>query len=420
MGQRYQRTAIGSAISLTLPFVSEQVQSDEIADRPALADIDVLDGFCAYLRRQLDGSVPVALIGLGESIRTAPSGPGVVVVAGERSTLGEMIFRRRTGLRRQWTGTAHVHPGSPGLPFSVWDRWPVTPAGRPPDRFDVLAVMTTFNEADIIEQQLERLLAVGVRVHVIDNWSTDGTENLVDRFLPTGRVTLERFPTEGPTPYFELESLLSRVGEVAHTSGADWVVHHDTDEIHDSPWPDITLRQGLWVADFYGFNCIDHTGIEFRPVTEAWRPGDDLDTSFEYFEFASSHAHFTLLKAWKPQASMVTNAQTGGHRADFEGRRIFPYKFPIRHYSLRSSEHARRKLFVERKPRYAPEERAKGWHTHYDHYDENTVFLWNREQLQRWEDIDRDLLLQKLSGVGLPNNPRAEEALGPVTTPPPV
>lgn len=384
-------------------------------------DLDVLDGFAAYLRRQLgpDGP-PVASLGLGHSIRSAPTDAGVAIVAGLRSSLGERMFRLRSGMTPQWRGTAHVRPGSPGVDFTVWDRWPRSRAGRPDAGFDVLAIVTTYNEADIIEQLLDRLLAGCVRVHVIDNWSTDGTEAIVERYVTPGRVSMERFPSEGPTRYFELQPLLGRVGQVAHDSGADWVVHHDADEIHESCWTGVSLRDGLWVADHYGFNCIDHTGLDFRPVTDNWAPGDDLDSSFEYFEFASSHAHFTLLKAWKPQAAMVDNAGTGGHRADFEGRRIFPYKFPIRHYSLRSREQARKKLFEERKPRFSPAERAKGWHTHYDQYSEDSSFLWDHNGLYRWADIDRDLLLQKLSGVGLPNNPRPEEALGSVDTPPPI
>lgn len=110
----------------------------------------------------------------------------------------------------------------------------------------------------------------------------------------------------------------------------------------------------------WGFNCVDHAAVDFRPADDTWRPGDDLDGAFDWFEFASSHARFTLLEAWRPQTAPVVNAETGGHRADFAGRRVFPYKFPIRHYPLRSAAHARRKLFAKRRDRWDPEERAKG------------------------------------------------------------
>ena len=390
---------------------------------PSVADPALLlDSFVAYLRRQLGPEGPtVAEVRLGESIRSAPTDAGIVVVTGKRSPAGEALFAFRSGMRPQWRGTAHPLPGEVGVGFTVWDRWPLAKVGTPPAGFDVLAIVTTFNEADIICQTLDRLVAGGVRVHVIDNWSTDGTETLVEKYLPGGRVSMERWPTEGPSRYFELEKLLGRVGQVAHDSGADWVVHHDCDEIHDSAWKGVSLRDGLWAVGQWGFNCVDHSGIDFRPVDDTWKPGDDLDTHFDWFEFGASHAQFTLLKAWKPQAAMVVNAETGGHRADFAGRRIFPYKFPIRHYPLRSSDQARRKLFLERKPRFAPEELAKGWHHHYDQFGEESSFVWDRAGLHRWSTIDDGLLLQRISGVWLPNNPRPDEAAPwAEPTPPPV
>lgn len=371
----------------------------------------LLDSFAAYLRRQLgpDGG-PVIQLKLGESIRSAPADASVAVVAGKRSPLGERLFRMRSRMHVQWRGVAKTAPGIPGIEFAVWDRWRLQDVGRPPAGFDVLAIVTTYNEADIIEQTLRRLIDGGVRVHVIDNWSTDGTESLVQKFVSPGQLSMELFPSDGPSRYFQLESLLRRVNQVAHRSGADWVVHHDCDEIHDSAWKGVSLREGLWAVDRWGFNCVDHAGIDFRPVDERWHPGDDLDSSFDWFEFGSSHAHFTLLKAWKPQSAMVSNSETGGHSADFEGRRIFPYKFPIRHYSLRSTAQAQRKLFEERKNRWDPAERAKGWHHHYDDFDEHSAFVWDTARLHRWSTVDSELLLQRLSGVWLPNNPRPEEA----------
>lgn len=385
-----------------------------ISSAPVTGTKDILDSFCAYLRRQLGPLGPdrpdVVKLDIGASIRRAPSRAGVLVAAGARSAWGERLFALKSGMRPQWRGTAKATPTDPGIPFTVWDRWDLAKAGTPPPGFDVLAIVTTYNEAGIVAQTLERLLDGGVRVHVVDNWSTDDTPAIVERYVAPGKVSMERFPADGPTPYFELGPLLEKVSEVAHTSGADWVVHHDCDEIHDSAWRGVSLRQGLYCVERFGFNVVDHTAVEFRPVEDTWVPGDDLATSFEWFEFGSAPAHFTLLKAWKPQATMVTNAETGGHSIEFAGRRVFPYKFPIRHYPLRSSAHARHKLFTERKPRWNPEERAKGWHQHYEEFDEQSRFVWDRAALHRWDRVDEDLLLQRLSGVWLPNNPFPDEA----------
>ena len=371
----------------------------------------MLDSFAAYLRRQLGPEGPeVVQVGIGEPIRRAPAGAGIVVAAGERSGVGERIFALRSGMHAQWRGRAKADPQDEGLPFTIWDRWDVARAGAPPPGYDVLAIVTTYNEAGIVDQTLERLVAGGIRVHVIDNWSTDETAAIVERRLAPGRVTMERFPPDGPTRYFELQPLLQRVSEVAHRSGADWVVHHDCDEIHEPAWRGVSLRHGLYAVERFGFNAVDHVVVEFRPVADTWEPGDDLASSFEWFEFGASPAHFTLHRAWKPQAEMVSNAETGGHRVEFAGRRLFPYKFVVRHYPLRSTAHARRKLFTERRPRWRPEERAMGWHRHYDDLDESSSFLWDPKTLHRWDRVDEDLLLQRLSGVWLPNNPFPDEA----------
>lgn len=42
----------------------------------------------------------------------------------------------------------------------------------------VLAIIPTYNEADILPGVLRHLHSQGVDTYVIDNWSTDGTKNL--------------------------------------------------------------------------------------------------------------------------------------------------------------------------------------------------------------------------------------------------
>jgi glycosyltransferase involved in cell wall biosynthesis len=272
--------------------------------------------------------------------------------------------------------------------------------------------VTTYNEADVIEQLLERLSTSGVHVHVIDNWSNDATPEILEEFAARTTVTWERFPQSGDTGHFELENLLHRVEEVAADSGADWVIHHDADEIRQSPWPGVSLLDALWAIEQWGYNCIDHTVVNFRPVRNSWSPGDDLAASFPWCEFGDTPADFLQIKGWKPQVQRLTMAANAGHQVQFEGRRVFPYKFLLRHYSIRSQEHGERKILRERQPRWSEEERAKGWHVHYDHYNEQTSFLWPSEGLLRWDSIDQHFLLGRLSGVGMPSNPWLGE--GPV------
>jgi hypothetical protein len=117
-----------------------------------------------------------------------------------------------------------------------------------------------------------------------------------------------------------------------------------------------------------------------------------------------------LVKGWKPQPAPVDLAGSGGHDVVFPGRRVFPYKFPIRHYPIRSQAHGERKILAERKSRFDPAERARGWHAHYDQFVEGSSFLWDPATLHRFDELDERFFVQRLSSAGLPGNPRPDEA----------
>jgi len=366
----------------------------------------ILSEFSTYLRRVDPKLNRWETVVSGEPDYHVLMDAALAVVVGSRGRRALRLLRNSTGLHSRLSGAvAGDREFDVLVPVTLFDRWDLSAIDRRPPSFDVLAVVTTYNEADIIEQLLTRLTRDGIRVHVIDNWSTDATPDLVEQFVADGTVTWERFPSGGTTGYFELERLLQRVEEVAADSGADWVIHHDADEIRESPWPGVPLIDALWAVEQWGYNCIDHTVFNFRPIDNSWSPGADLERSFTWCEFGDTPADFLQIKAWKPQPERLAMARNAGHEVKFTGRRVFPYKFLLRHYPIRSQEHGEQKILRDRQPRWSPDERAKGWHVHYDHYNEHTSFLWNAQDLLRWSDIDQRYLLQRLSGVGMANNP---------------
>ena len=109
------------------------------------------------------------------------------------------------------------------------------------------------------------------------------------------------------------------------------------------------------------------------------------------------------LKAWAAPGAAVGLSIDGGHQVRFPGRRIFPYKFLLRHYPIRSQRHGERKVLRERQGRWNAAERMRGWHVHYDAYDASSSFLWDRSGLLRFDDehFHADHLLERISGVGL-------------------
>jgi hypothetical protein len=100
-----------------------------------------------------------------------------------------------------------------------------------------------------------------------------------------------------------------------------------------------------------------------------------------------------------------------GHDINFEGRRTFPYRFVQDHYPVRSQAHGMRKVFGERLERFSPEERAKGLHIHYDHYDKETNFVVSREGLCSRTRREDEWKLQLLTCAGLEGNPQVNESL---------
>lgn len=162
----------------------------------------------------------------------------------------------------------------------------------PPEEFRVLAVVTAYNERDILLHTARRLLNDGLEVVVIDDSSSDGTgDALRAEFGHAVDVVRPSKPNKGT---YDWGLLLEQVESIGRASGADWVVHHDADEVREGPWPGLTLRDSLWNMQRRGFNAVDHTVIDFRPVQgEAeLADGDDPEQALRWWEFGRRGGHF--------------------------------------------------------------------------------------------------------------------------------
>ncbi|HEU5005118.1 MAG TPA: glycosyltransferase family 2 protein [Candidatus Saccharimonadales bacterium] len=266
----------------------------------------------------------------------------------------------------------------------------------------VLAIVSLHNEADIIGHTVRHLLEEGVDVHVIDNWSNDNSHKIVQTLAKRnpGRVKIEMFPKKRVKNY-DWTGILSRVEQIASESSYDWYIHHDSDEIRLSPWPGTSLRRAISYVDSLGYNAIDFTVLDFRPTQDGFGAKDDPEKFFKYFEFGSRSGHFVQVKGWKKQPS-ISLANSGGHEAAFEGRKIYPLKFVLKHYPLRSTNQASKKIFKERLPRILEEERQKGWHFQYDHFKKDHDFIWAKDGLIKFDDkFWSNYLLQRISGIGI-------------------
>jgi len=234
----------------------------------------------------------------------------------------------------------------------------------------VTAIVATYNEEDVIGVVLADLLGQGVHVHLLDQGSTDGTVAEAQALQGRGDLRIERLDGDD----FSLTRIIRRKEALAAELDTDWVVNADADEFRESPWPGVGFVEGLREVDRLGFNAVDFAVLNFVPVDDAFRKGDDPR---ERFRFCEPGALFDRLqvRCWKKPPGPLDLVSTAGHEARFKDRRVFPIRFLLRHYPIRGQAHGERKVFRERRPRFSAEERARGWHVQYDTLAEGASFL---------------------------------------------
>jgi hypothetical protein len=270
---------------------------------------------------------------------------------------------------------------------------------RAPASFNVVAVMTAYNEADIIGHVIDHVIEQGLLVYLVDNWSTDGTVREASRFLGRGLLHVEQFPAYGPRLFYEWEQLLRHVEHVGARFGSTWVMHHDADEIRRSPWLGVPLRDAIHHVDRSGFTAIENTVVDFPPTGRRFDPSAGLEQQFP--GFATPHDSSRLqVKTWK-NTGVRAYLAGGGHDVSFPHRRIYPYRFLAQHYPIRSQEHGVRKVLQERRPRWKPAEVDRGWHIQYDHITQGHDFLSASASAEPFEleDFYERYVVERLTGT---------------------
>jgi hypothetical protein len=126
-------------------------------------------------------------------------------------------------------------------------------------------------------------------------------------------------------------------------------------------------------VDALGFNAIDFAGLDFWPVHDRFRSGDDVRDAFQSYAEPAPCDRLQV-RCWK-KTDDLDLASSGGHEVRFRGRRIFPVRFILRHYPIRGQAHGERKVFHERRNRFLEHERARGWHVQYDQLREGESFI---------------------------------------------
>ena len=206
-------------------------------------------------------------------------------------------------------------------------------------------------------------------------------------WLGRGLVRIERFPDESGFDErngdeMVWRDILRRVEQVTGEVPADWYLFVNADEFRESPWPGVTLADGLREVDELGFSAVNFELVNFRPTPQdAFVAGQRRPRGAALLRGPGPLRPAAGQGLEGPADGPVNLHHHGGHDVLFEGKRVFPVPFVLRHYPIRCAEHGRRKVLAERLGRFAAEERAGGWHVQYDHYGDDSDYLHDRETL---------------------------------------
>ncbi|QGU33542.1 glycosyltransferase family 2 protein [Thermochromatium tepidum] len=221
----------------------------------------------------------------------------------------------------------------------------------------IIALLAIRNEALYLERCLRHLSEQGLECYLIDNESEDDGPKIARAWLGRGLIGIESYPYPG---FYDWRGILERKAKLAAELGDHWYIHHDADEIRQSPIAGQTLAEAIAAADAAGANAIDFLEFVFVPTDRAQdaRGTDYVATLPHAYYFQPNPLH--RVTAWRC-AGPVDLLTYGGHRAEFPDRRLSPKPLILRHYPFLSWSHLLDKYGRER--RYSDYEvRELGWH----------------------------------------------------------
>lgn len=252
----------------------------------------------------------------------------------------------------------------------------------------VCAIMSAYNEADVIHESIQKLIQQEVDVYLLDNGSTDDTVEIANQFLGKGLIQVERCVfTENGKEVYDWTALLKRKEELARQLDYDWFMHVDADEIRYSPWAHRNLREGIELVDQMGFNLINFRLFNFR-LTQEKSTDQSIEEALTHYS-AVEQFNRMQVKAWK-KSSGIDLVSHAGHLALLPQPKIFPIRFIHKHYPVRNLEQGSRKIIKERLARYSTSDRRKGWHVQYDHMSMDLKqirqeLIWDSKQLKQFD-----------------------------------
>jgi len=179
----------------------------------------------------------------------------------------------------------------------------------------------------------------GIPLIVIDNGSSDGSYDILKKYVGDTIIELSRIETKSFKWDFILRSLYNMVGKY----NPMWMIFIDDDEFYESPFPSLNLSEAIRQESSKGYNLIQFNNFEFWP-TEKDQDSTcvDIRQKIKYYSW-NDNWRFKCFRNYEG-----TNIdETGGHLPIFPPRvrvNLSPNKFILRHYMIRSYEQGLRKI----------------------------------------------------------------------------
>jgi glycosyltransferase involved in cell wall biosynthesis len=221
--------------------------------------------------------------------------------------------------------------------------------------FRVTAAMVVRNEAAYLGNCLRHLIENGIDYAIVDNGSTDGTAELLQRpYFSKHLISYRTHPYPG---YFDWEGNMQARQAAADAVNTDWILYVSADEIMHSYNAGETVSAAIERVDAAGYEVIDFNEFVFLPIELNYIPDHEGFQPMRHYYFFEPHRP-RLMRA-RMNRLQVSHVTHGGHVLAGEPFKLSPETFALRHYIFRNQAHAFQK-YPDRP--FRPEELSRGWH----------------------------------------------------------
>jgi len=245
----------------------------------------------------------------------------------------------------------------------------------------VTAILAIHNEEASLANCLRHCVRNGVNFVIIDHGSSDSSADIYRRHeFSSSLVDVIELQYDG---VFSLREQLQSKMAVISAIDTDWVIHLDADEVMHSYRDSESLNEALSRLDAEGWNAVNFDEFVFLPIDRDYVPEAAGHQPLALYYFFQPHSP-RLMRAWR-KASGFSVLEHGGHSLVGADLRVAPEHLALRHYMVRSQEHA----FVKYTTRqFAEDELARGWHQQRAHQTRSSFLFPPAWMLKKMSCVD--------------------------------